>query len=311
MRESIIKTTGLTKRFKQTKVVDDVQLNINKGEIYGFLGPNGAGKTTTIRMLLGLMKPTAGQIEIFGKDFQKHKIETLRKIGSLVEAPSYYEHLSGKENLEVLRKLLDVPKSRIDHVLSVVRLTKDADRKVKEYSLGMKQRLGIASAMLGDPDLLILDEPTNGLDPSGIQEIRELIQSMPDQYGMTVMLSSHLLSEMEQMATQVGIITKGKMIYQDSIEELKSKAMPQIRLRTRDAAAAKAKLLTRGYVVEREGDHLYVEEGTDQYVAGMVAALVENHIPVYRIEEKKQSLEDIFLDLTKEGEEDYAPHSAS
>ena len=257
------------------------------------------------------MKPTAGQIEIFGKDFQKHQIETLRKIGSLVEAPSYYEHLSGKENLEVLRKLLGVSKSRIDHVLSVVRLTKDADRKVKEYSLGMKQRLGIASAMLGDPDLLILDEPTNGLDPSGIQEIRELIQSMPDQYGMTVMLSSHLLSEMEQMATQVGIITKGKMIYQDSIEELKSKAMPQIRLRTRDAAAAKAKLLTRGYIVERKGDHLYVEEGTDQYVADMVAALVENQIPVYRIEEKKQSLEDIFLDLTKEGEEDYAPHSAS
>ncbi|MFQ3546381.1 ATP-binding cassette domain-containing protein [Halobacillus rhizosphaerae] len=311
MRESIIKTTGLTKKFKQTKVVDDVQLNIKKGEIYGFLGPNGAGKTTTIRMLLGLMKPTAGQIEIFGKDFQKHKIETLRKIGSLVEAPSYYEHLSGKENLEVLRKLLGVPKSRMDHVLSIVRLTKDADRKVKEYSLGMKQRLGIASAMLGDPDLLILDEPTNGLDPSGIQEIRELIQSMPDQYGMTVMLSSHLLSEMEQMATQVGIITKGKMIYQDSIEELKSKAMPQIRLRTKDTAAAKAKLLSRGYIVERKGDHLYVEEGTDQYVADMVAALVENQIPVYRIEEKKQSLEDIFLDLTKEGEEDYAPHSAS
>ncbi|UOQ95026.1 ATP-binding cassette domain-containing protein [Halobacillus shinanisalinarum] len=311
MNETIIQTHGLLKTFKKTNAVDRVDITIKKGEIYGFLGPNGAGKTTTIRMLLGLMKPSGGSIQVFNKDLKNHKIDILRKVGSLVESPSYYEHLSGKENLETLRKLLQVPKERIDHVLSVVRLTKDAHRLVKEYSLGMKQRLGIASALLGDPELLILDEPTNGLDPSGIHEMRELIKSMPETYGITVMISSHLLSEIDQMATQVGIISKGRMIYQDSIETLRSKARPHIRLRVGNGAAAKSKLLKSGYVVESDDDYIYMEDGRDEYISELVATLVNQRIPVYRVEEQRQSLEDIFLDLTREGSGSHAAHSAS
>ena len=221
MSEFIIETKNLTKKFGAKIVVNDVELKVKKGEIYGFLGPNGAGKTTTIRMLLGLAQPTKGSIHIFGKDVKKEKLTILKKVGSLVEYPSYYGHLTAYENLEAVRILLDVPKSRIDEVLSIVRLTNDAKRPVKGFSLGMKQRLGIASALLGNPELLILDEPTNGLDPSGIIEIRELIKCMPKEHGITIVLSSHLLSEIDQMATQVGIISKGQMIFQDSISKLK------------------------------------------------------------------------------------------
>ncbi|WP_173918519.1 ABC transporter ATP-binding protein [Halobacillus sp. Marseille-Q1614] len=312
MSETIIQTNGLVKTFKKTNVVDRVELTIKKGDIYGFLGPNGAGKTTTIRMLLGLMKPSAGSISIFGKDLKTNKIEILKKIGSLVESPSYYEHLSGRENLEALRKILQVPKPRIDQVLAIVRLTKDAKRPVKEYSLGMKQRLGIASALLGEPELLILDEPTNGLDPSGIHEIRELIKSLPEKYGMTIMISSHLLSEVEQMATQVGIISKGQLIYQDSIIRLKNKAKPLVRLRVGNGEAAKRKLFSYGYVVDFEEDYIFADAGSDEEVSSLVAALVKEKFPVYRVEEQRQSLEDIFLDLTKaEEEETYGSSSAS
>ncbi|WP_082232610.1 ABC transporter ATP-binding protein [Halobacillus massiliensis] len=312
MSETVIQTHGLVKTFKQMNVVDRVELTIKKGEIYGFLGPNGAGKTTTIRMLLGLMKPTSGSIHIFGKDLKATKIEILKKVGSLVESPSYYDHLNGRENLEALRKILQVPKSRINEVLEVVRLTADAHRPVKEYSLGMKQRLGIASALLGEPELLILDEPTNGLDPSGIHEIRELIKSLPEKYGMTILISSHLLSEVEQMATQVGIISKGQLIYQDSIKRLKNKAQPRIRLRVGNGEAAKRKLLSYGYVVDAEEDYIFTESGTDEEVSGLVAALIKEKFPVYRVEELRQSLEGIFLDLTKtEEEESYGSSSAS
>ncbi|MFC7319410.1 ABC transporter ATP-binding protein [Halobacillus campisalis] len=311
MTETIIQTDGLVKSFKGTNVVDRVDLTIRKGEIYGFLGPNGAGKTTTIRMLLGLMKPSAGTISIFGKSLTSSKIEILRKVGSLVESPSYYDHLNGRENLEALRKVLQVPKSRIDEVLAIVRLTKDAHRPVKEYSLGMKQRLGIASSLLGEPELLILDEPTNGLDPSGIQEIRELIKSLPEECGITIMISSHLLSEIEQMATQVGIISKGRLIYQDSIEKLQSKAQHRIRLRVGNGEIAKKKLLPHGHVAEAEEEYIYVEVHHDDEIASVVSTLVKEKIPVYRIEEQRQSLEDIFLDLTKDEEGSYASHSAS
>ncbi|WP_079528418.1 ABC transporter ATP-binding protein [Halobacillus hunanensis] len=311
MSETIIATKGLLKTFRKTNAVDRVDITVEKGEIYGFLGPNGAGKTTTIRMLLGLMKPSGGSIKMFNKDLKSHRIEILKRVGSLVESPSYYEHLTGRENLEALRKLLQVPKSRIDHVLSIVRLTKDSDRAVKEYSLGMKQRLGIASALLGEPELLILDEPTNGLDPSGIHEIRELIKSMPEEYGITVMISSHLLSEIDQMASKVGIISKGTMIYEDSIEKLRSRARPQIRMRVGNGSAAKSTLLSSGYVVEHDEEYIYVEEGSDEYISGLTATLVHQRIPVYRIEEQRQSLEDIFLDLTNDGGEANASYSAS
>jgi ABC-2 type transport system ATP-binding protein len=311
MHEMMIKTTDLTRKFKGSTVVDQINLTIKKGEIYGFLGPNGAGKTTTIRMLLGLMKPTSGKIELFGEDVKHDHLKALKKIGSLVESPSYYGHLTARENLEALRKILQVHKSRIDEVLSIVRLTKDADRAVKGYSLGMKQRLGIAAAILGRPELLILDEPTNGLDPSGIHEIRDLIKSMPEQYGITILISSHLLSEIDQMATQVGIISKGQMIFQDSIETLRNKARAQIMIKVKDAKKAKALLLAKGYLVEIENEYVICEDMADEKVATIIMILVNGGLAVYRVEEKRKSLEDIFLDLTSEGGAQHAGGSAS
>ncbi len=225
--EYIVRTENLSKHFGQEKAVSGLEMKIPKGEIYGFLGPNGAGKTTTIRMLLGLMKPDSGRIEIFQKDLKKERLNILGRVGSLVESPSYYPHLTAKENLEAMRKILGVPKQRIAEVLEIVRLTDAGDKKVKGFSLGMKQRLGIAASLLNNPELLILDEPTNGLDPSGIIEIRNLIKSLPSECGMTVLISSHLLSEIDQMATTVGIVTKGKMIFQDSIIQLKRCARMQ------------------------------------------------------------------------------------
>ncbi|UVI29972.1 ABC transporter ATP-binding protein [Paenibacillus spongiae] len=298
MNEWIMQTEGLTKKLGGKAVVNNLNLKIKKGDIYGFLGPNGAGKTTTIRMLLGLAKPTRGQIRIFGKDMRKERMAVLRKVGSLVEYPSYYGHLSAIENLEAVRRLLGVPKSRIDEVLEVVRLTKDAKRAVKGYSLGMKQRLGIATALLGQPELLVLDEPTNGLDPAGILEIRELIKSLPREQGVTILISSHLLSEIEQMATRVGIITKGAMIFQDSIDTLRDRARSKIRIGVSDPEAAWKQLLAGGYQADWDRQKLTVDRAPDETVAAMVASLVKHDFSVYRVEEEGASLEDIFLDLT-------------
>lgn len=302
MSEFIIETKNLTKKFGATRVVNHVDLKVKKGEIYGFLGPNGAGKTTTIRMLLGLARPSKGSIHMFGKDIRKEKLAILRKVGSLVEYPSYYGHLTARENLEAVRVLLDVPKSRIDEVLSIVRLTKDAKRPVKGFSLGMKQRLGIATALLGNPELLILDEPTNGLDPSGILEMRELIKSMPKEHGITIVVSSHLLSEIDQMATQVGIITKGRIIFQDSIQKLREQASSSIKLTVNDVEAAWKTLLSNGFTTDLVQNNLYIDRGTDDQVAAIVKSLVEHDFSIYRVEEQKKSLEEIFLELTgKEG----------
>jgi lantibiotic transport system ATP-binding protein len=222
VNEMVIETVGVTRRYGAMVSVDNLNLQVQRGSIFGFLGPNGAGKTTTIRMLLGLIRPTAGQIRIFNQDLSRHRKDILRRTGSLVESPSYYGHLSGYENLDVIGRILQVPSKRIDEVLSIVRLTSAAKQKVKGYSLGMKQRLGIAAALIGNPDLLILDEPTNGLDPTGIHEIRALIKDMPVEHGITVVVSSHLLSEIDQMATHVGIIDRGKLLFQNSIEKLRA-----------------------------------------------------------------------------------------
>lgn len=298
MNEWILQTNRLTKKLDGIPVVNDVNVRMKKGEIYGFLGPNGAGKTTTIRMLLGLAKPTAGSVHIFGKDMKRERLSVLRKVGSLVEYPSYYGHLNAIDNLEAVRRLLEVPKSRIDEVLSIVRLTKDAKRAVKGYSLGMKQRLGIATALLGSPELLILDEPTNGLDPAGILEIRELIKSLPREYGVTILVSSHLLSEIDQMATHVGIITRGRLIFQDSIDVLRQKARSRINLHVSEPEAAWKMLLSRGYQADWDRQTLSVEQASDQTIAAMVAELVHGRYSVYRVEEEKASLESIFLNMT-------------
>jgi len=219
--KEIVKTNGLTKRYKNIISVNNLDMDVKEERIYGFLGPNGAGKSTTLKMLLDLVKPTTGEIDIFGKRLNsKTRMEILANVGSLIESPSYYGHLTGAENLKILQTLLDVPPSNIDEVLHIVRLDRQHSKKVSAYSLGMKQRLGLAGALLSFPKLLILDEPTNGLDPAGIQEMRDLICSLPRKYGITVIISSHLLSEIDQMVDDIGIIANGKMMYQGPLNML-------------------------------------------------------------------------------------------
>ncbi|MFD2762405.1 ABC transporter ATP-binding protein [Lentibacillus juripiscarius] len=295
----VIQTNNLVKQFGDEAAVDAISMAIPEGEVYGFLGPNGAGKTTTIRMLLGLVKPTSGSIHIFNRNLKKERIAILKQVGSLVENPSYYPHLTAKENLEAIRKVYRAPKTRIGEVLEIVRLSDVADKKVKEFSLGMKQRLGIAIALLHEPKLLILDEPTNGLDPSGIIEIRNLIKRLPSEFGMTVLISSHLLSEIDQIATSVGIISDGKIIFQDSIDALREHAQENIILRVHDGIKASQALEGWGIKAESKDGLLYLHEHSDEYVAQVIRALVEEGIAVYRVEEQKRSLEDIFLQMTK------------
>ena len=299
--EHVIKTERLTKRFGKEVVVNELNMRVPKGEVYGFLGPNGAGKSTTIRMLLGLMKPSAGMVQIFHQDLKSGRLNILKKVGSLVENPSYYPHLTAYENLEAIRKILGVPEARIEEVLDIVRLADAANKKVKNFSLGMKQRLGIAASLLHHPDLLILDEPTNGLDPSGIIEIRELIKRLPAEYGMTIFISSHLLSEIEQIATTVGIISKGKLIFQDSIEVLRKMAQQRILLKASDSERAWRTLLSKGMKADFKDGFVSLANASDETVADAVRILVENGFSIYRVEEEKSSLEDIFLQMTKEG----------
>ncbi|MFD3262149.1 ABC transporter ATP-binding protein [Paenibacillus lentus] len=301
MSEMIIQTKGLTKKYRGRAAVDQLNLEISKGDIYGFLGPNGAGKTTTIRMLLGLIQPTSGSISIFGRELKRDKLNILRRIGSLVEYPSYYGHLSATDNLEAIRRILDVPKSRIAEVLEIVSLTKEARRPVKGFSLGMKQRLGIAASLLGNPELLILDEPTNGLDPSGIQEIRELIKNMPEQYGITVLVSSHLLGEMEQMAHKVGIIREGRMVYQDTIQHLRLQARHDIELVVSEPDSAIWIARDMGQTGALQDGVMTFPGMKDPQVAHLVKRLVENGHAIYRVEQKKKSLEDIFMQVIGEG----------
>ena len=219
--KNIVKTNSLTKVYGGQTCVNNLNMEVFEHRIYGFLGPNGAGKSTTLKMLLGLASPTKGEIDIFEKRVnRKNRIEILRDIGSLIESPSYYGHLTAKENLKIFAALLDVPNQNIDKVLQIVRLDKQQGKKTSKFSLGMKQRLGLAAALLSFPKLLILDEPTNGLDPAGIQEIRELIRSLPKEYGMSVIVSSHLLSEIDQMAEDVGIIANGRLMYQGELNRL-------------------------------------------------------------------------------------------
>ncbi|MMZ55285.1 Daunorubicin/doxorubicin resistance ATP-binding protein DrrA [compost metagenome] len=298
MNTVTVETVNLTRRYGKFMSVNNVNLKVPQGEIYGFLGPNGAGKTTTIRMLLGLIKPTRGEIAIFGKELSKNRIPILKRVGSLVESSSYYGHLSGRQNLKVLARLLQLPDKRIDEVLDLVRLTKNAQRPVNGYSLGMKQRLGIAAALISRPELLILDEPTNGLDPAGIQEIRELIIQMPKEYGITVLISSHLLSEIEQVATYVGIIDQGKLVFQNSMNELRKLSQRNIHVEVNQPIEASLLLQKQGWKVSIEDNILSFPSITHEQTASIVKELVLHRFSVYRVVEHKMSLEDTFLELT-------------
>jgi len=296
--QPVVATYSLSKFYNHVCRVNKIDLEVPEGEIYGFLGPNGAGKSTTLKMLLGLAKPTDGRITLFGQELGKHRRSILNQIGSLIESPSYYAHLTGLENMRVMQTLRGVPRKNIDEALRIVRLENQKNKKVEHYSLGMKQRLGIAMALISYPKLLILDEPTNGLDPAGIGEIRELIKSMPRQYGITVLLSSHLLSEIEQIATSVGIINDGNLLYQGKIETLQERNRSSLAIRTGNNAAAAAWMQTQGYMANLQDECLQTEHMSDQQVARLNKDLVLSGIDVLRIEERKRTLEDIFLELT-------------
>lgn len=223
--EYIITTEKLTKKYKNFTSVNKVSLHIKKGSIYGFLGPNGAGKSTTMKMLLGLTAPTSGSFQIDGKQFPNDRLAILKRIGSFIEAPSFYANLTGRENLDIIRRILGLPQNTVEDALDLVGLSQFSDRLAKKYSLGMKQRLGLAGALLGRPPILILDEPTNGLDPSGIHEIRNLIKSLPTFYDCTVLISSHMLSEIELIADDIGILNHGRMLFEGSLDDLKQNAL--------------------------------------------------------------------------------------
>lgn len=222
---NMITTCHLTKKYKSFTAVNDVSLHIQKGRIYGFLGPNGAGKSTTMKMLLGLTAPTKGSFTIDGKHFPEDRLAILKEIGSFIESPSFYANLTGRENLDIIRRILDLPENAVDDALELVGLTAFGDRLAKKYSLGMKQRLGLAEALIGRPPILILDEPTNGLDPSGIHEIRNLIKSLPALYDCTVLISSHMLSEIELIADDIGILNYGRLLFEGELNELRQYAL--------------------------------------------------------------------------------------
>lgn len=295
----IIETSSLTKQYGKKQVVKDLDLKVPGGCIYGFLGPNGAGKSTTMKMILGLAKPTAGSITVLGKTVNsRNRLAILKDTGSLIESPSYYGHLSGRENLQIICTLKQVPESSIDEVLQTVRMEKQQHKKVGQYSLGMKQRLGLAAALLGHPRLLLLDEPTNGLDPAGIQEMRELICTLPERFGMTVLVSSHLLAEMDQMATHVGIINKGALVFQDKLTSLHEHSQARMKLHTTDDRQSFLLLKHSGLPVVIEKETLYLNSDQDGDILRTGSILSENRLGILRLEEQQKSLEDIFLNLT-------------
>ena len=224
---NIIETTHLTKSYSGFTAVSGINLHIPKGTVYGFLGPNGAGKSTTMKMFLGLTRPTSGSFTIDGKRYPENRIKILKEIGSFIESPAFYGNLTGQENLDIIRRILGLPRSAVTEALELVGLTQYRHRLARKYSLGMKQRLGLAGALIGRPPILILDEPTNGLDPVGIHEIRTLIRSLPQRFRCTVLVSSHLLPEIELMADNVGILNHGRLLFEGSLEELEREAAAQ------------------------------------------------------------------------------------
>ena len=296
---NIIETHDLCKQYGNALRVAHLDLDVPEGSVYGFLGPNGAGKSTTLKMILGLVRPTAGSIRVLGKNMEsKNRLAVLRQVGSLIESPSYYGHLTGEENLRIVQTLRGVPEKNIREVLQIVRLDGQRGKKVAHYSLGMKQRLGLAAALLGYPKLLILDEPTNGLDPAGIQEMRELICELPERFGMTVVVSSHLLSEIDQMADHVAIIRDGELVFQDTLEALHGRSRHHLALRTTNNAVARAILQEKSVPCQEEEGYLILPILSDELAGQFTRLLGARNLGVIRLEERQKSLEDIFLELT-------------
>jgi ABC-type multidrug transport system ATPase subunit len=296
----VISTTGLTFTFGDQTVVKSLSLQVPEGSIYGFLGPNGAGKTTTIKLLLNLLQTQHGSIHIFDQELKSNRIKILSQIGSLIEQPAIYLHLTGRENLLNRALLLQIPVKRVEEMLDLVHLKDAANKKAGQYSLGMKQRLGIALAMLPDPKLLILDEPTNGLDPNGIIEVRELLIKLTTQHQKTVFISSHLLSEIEKMATHVGIINFGELLFQGSIDELQALSQPLVQIETNKTVDAANFLKRNNITVAEVNDHNLFIPYTSKDEMGQINALLnQNGFTIYSINKQQKDLEKLFLAITQ------------
>ena len=299
--QTVIETKALCKQYGPHTAVDHVELHVPQGCVYGFIGPNGAGKSTTMKMLLGLIHPTAGRVRLLGQELtEKSRLPLLRQTGSLIESPAGYLHLTAQENLEIVADLKGVPHKDIGRVLDIVHLTQDRNRRVGQYSLGMKQRLGIARALLGSPKLLILDEPTNGLDPAGIQEMRALIRNMPAATGATVLISSHLLGEMEQMVEQVGIIDHGHILFEGPLTELQRHSRGNVTLRLLDPAKAAPILRANGLTAHSDSCVVTLPPLQDALLADLVQKLAACGAGVVELTPHTKTLEEIFLSLTSE-----------
>ena len=298
--EIVVQTKNLTKHFGQIVAVDDLSLEVHKGETFGFLGPNGSGKSTTMGMILGLIAPTSGSVEVFGLEAQHNLPSILPRVGAMMETPGLYPYLSGRDNLKVFARLSDhISDKRIDEVLELVEMSSRAKDKFSTYSTGMKQRLAIACALLHNPELIILDEPTNGLDPAGMKEIRELIIELSKQ-GKTIFLNSHLLHEVEQVCERVAIIKKGKIVVQGPVKELvKAGDVLQIKVNEPDRAITVLREQKWISSVNKEGDYLLLGVRADK-AADVSALLAKDGIFAAEIKAKENSLEDFFLEQTEE-----------
>ncbi|GAB2771122.1 ABC-2 type transport system ATP-binding protein [Hymenobacter luteus] len=298
----LLATHGLCFSFGKRPILHDVNLRVEPGSIYGFLGPNGAGKSTTMRLLLGLLRPAAGSVQLFGHDLARHRVALLGRVGALIENPSLYDHLTGHENVEATRRLRGVAAHRTAEVLALVGLTDNAHRPAREYSLGMRQRLGLAIALLSDPDLLLLDEPTNGLDPNGIIEMRELMRRLRQEQGKTIVVSSHLINEIEKVATHVGVIQQGRLVFQGSLPDLQRLQTGRTRLvlETQDADTCRNLLprLLAGATPAGPGT-LWLPWVSREHTAEVAAAVTAAGLPLYGLHLEQPSLEDTFLHLTE------------
>jgi ABC-2 type transport system ATP-binding protein len=292
---AVLRATGLTKRYPGgVLAVDGVDLTVHRGEVYGFLGPNGAGKTTTMRMLLGLIRPTSGTVDLLGEP--PGSPAGLARVGALIESPGFYPYLSGLDNLRILARYGGVPRGRIDTVLDAVDLTDRAGDRFATYSLGMKQRLGVASALLGDPELLVLDEPTNGLDPAGMADMRALVRRLGAE-GRAVLLSSHLLGEVQQICDRVGVISGGRLIAESTVAELRGQAALVIAAAPLDVAARRAVQLLGADRVQVVGAELRLTAGEAE-AAEINRELVAAGVEVSELRRAERSLEEVFLEMT-------------
>ena len=302
----LLKTEKLTKEYKGRKVVDDLNITVHQGDIYGFLGPNGAGKSTTIKSMLGLIKPTRGRVVINGYEISKEREKALEKIGAMVEAPSFYTGMSGYKNLCLYANLYGLPKKRVDEVLQMVGMIDAKNKTVSKYSLGMKQRLGIARAFINNPSIVILDEPTNGLDPQGMKEIRKLIQDLSEKYGVTFIISSHILTEIQAVCNRIGIIGNGQLKVEGYVDQLLNTDEEIIEITTKEKEKTVRLLNSLNIELKYEqfevGIKVRAKKGNFQNINKI---LVNSDVNMVNISSKENSLEDYFLNIT-EGDRKYA-----